>query len=247
MALKHFQPVGLGQRMPARIITVDKPRRRLEAALKDGGMVYVSIIHIGPVFRMPKTGEVWMIRKDGGIWELDSPIDVAAQSHTGEDTGEENIAIEDLGEGQVRIDANPSETGSGVWVGNAQVTLDNDFPTWTPWTPDLSGWSANPLGGVYRYTQIGKTIICMIRQPNNGISDNATTTISLPIPAVTLTDGVWIATGVVVDNNIASQGLARIVSAGSTVSFGITPIAVADFTASGNKRIATCTIVYEIT
>lgn len=127
MAMKHWQSVGLGQRMAARVLTVDKPRRRLEAALKDGGMVYVSIMMVGPLFRMPKEGEIWWIRKDGGIWELDAPLDLAIQSRTGEDEGDEFVQIEDLPEGQVRIDADPSETGSGIWVRNSEVVTQSDL------------------------------------------------------------------------------------------------------------------------
>lgn len=121
MAMKHYATPGLGPRVPARILTVDKPRRRLEASLKDGGMVYVSIMMVGPVFRMPREGEIWWIRKDGGIWELDVPLDLAIQSRTGDDTGDEFVQIEDLGDGQMRLDASPSETGSGIWVGNQEV------------------------------------------------------------------------------------------------------------------------------
>jgi hypothetical protein len=60
------------------------------------------------VFRWPKTGEVWTIRKDSGIWRLDS----LAENRK---VLENAISLADLGEGETRI------LGDTVYVGDEEV------------------------------------------------------------------------------------------------------------------------------
>jgi hypothetical protein len=117
---------------------------------------------------------------------------------------------------------------------------------WREWNPTLSGWSANPSGGVYYYCRRGKKITLNIRQPNNGTSNATTCTVTLPFTAVPRTNARWTAPAEIVDNGTAKNvpGLAVIVSGGSTVTVAL-DYAFNAFTASGNKRINSLTIEYE--
>lgn len=100
---------GYGGKQPARILTVDKGRRRVECALKDGGVVYAAVWELPVVFRWPKTGEVWMLRQDTGIWRLDSLV----EDYTHLDAA---TSLADLAEGEARILTAPSESGSGLVI-----------------------------------------------------------------------------------------------------------------------------------
>ena len=97
MAIKHFVDSGLGPKMPARILTVDKTRRRIGAALKDGGHIFIAVYTVPATFQWPVEGDVWMVRQDAGLWKLDEPIDLYAQ-HDGQ-----GMSIEDLPDGAIRV------------------------------------------------------------------------------------------------------------------------------------------------
>lgn len=120
------------------------------------------------------------------------------------------------------------------------------FGVWTAWTPTFSGWSANPSGGIYRYTQIGKLVIATIRQPNNGTSNSASVSISLPVTATTGSTPIASGPAEVVDNGTfpTTPGLWEIGSGATGVAF-YKDYSGAAFTASGNKRINSCTLTYE--
>lgn len=109
-----FQP-GYGEKQAARVLTVDRSRRRVEMALRDGGVVYAAIFEIPAVFRWPKQGEIWTIRRDHGIWRLDSMFEHNGLSEAGVTT------LESLEEGEVRIVSEASENGSGVIINNAHA------------------------------------------------------------------------------------------------------------------------------
>lgn len=123
MAIKDFNTPSLGRKIPCRITTVDKGRRRCEARLRDGATVLIAVYTVGVQFRWPKVGEIWMIRKDSGLWRLDEPVDLALQGRTGSDTGNEHISLDDLPEGATRITGNPTDTGTGVYINNTEIPV----------------------------------------------------------------------------------------------------------------------------
>lgn len=130
-----------------------------------------------------------------------------------------------------------------------KVTFTNaglGIVTLTTWSPTLTGWSANPANGVYRYALTGKLCTLFIRQPTAGTSNNTATSMTLPFTAATITNHQWIGYGQGIDNGstLTTFILAAISSAGTSVTF-YTNAAGAAWTNSGNKYIAGCTITYE--
>lgn len=97
-AQRDIKPTGYTDKQTARVMTVDKERSRIECALRDGAMVYVAIWETPDVFRWPKTGEIWTIRKDSGIWRLDSQTQTPG---SGDSDGP--ILLGDMEEGETRI------------------------------------------------------------------------------------------------------------------------------------------------
>jgi len=118
--------------------------------------------------------------------------------------------------------------------------------TWRSWTPVHTGFSANPSGATYMYTQIGKTVFINIREATAGTSNAATFTISLPVPARNLTNETW-ATSCRVTNagTTAITRMAYIDAGGTTVQFGVDGNATGGFTASGNKQCNNLQMFYE--
>ena len=70
----HIKP-GLDARVMAKIVTVDPAQRKIEAALKDGGLIHIAVFDSPSVFVWPQQGEHWTVRKDSGIWRLDKRVD----------------------------------------------------------------------------------------------------------------------------------------------------------------------------
>lgn len=111
------------------------------------------------------------------------------------------------------------------------------FPTWFNWNPTLSGWSSNPSNATYQWCPLGGTSVTInIRQTTSGTSNNATHTITLPVAAITLTNGGWAAGAIALDNAVVATGQLLIVSAGTTVSCRGT--ALGTNTASGTSLIS---------
>lgn len=102
----------MGPRRMALITTVHTATRKIEARLKDGGEVQVSLFDIPPMFVWPNVGEYWVIRQDGGYWKLDTKIDNVDHDNK----------IEDLNPGEAKISADIIKTPSGKSV----VTVDNN-------------------------------------------------------------------------------------------------------------------------
>jgi hypothetical protein len=102
MAIKHFVNPSLGPRQMGLITTVETATRRIEAKLKDGGEVAVSLFDIPPFFVWPKVGDLWIIRKDGGYWKLDTKIDT-----------DKEYSVDNLNAGEGKISADIIKTPSG--------------------------------------------------------------------------------------------------------------------------------------
>ena len=120
--------------------------------------------------------------------------------------------------------------------------------TWQSWTPTITGYSANPSGGVYRYCVVGKICYAIIREPNTGTSNATTLTITAPVTAATITGMTWLTTAALTDNGtvLTTWGRGRIGSGESVFTFGLNPAIDGGFTSSGNKRVNIFEIVYEI-
>lgn len=103
------------------ITTVDMVRRQVEARLKDGGIIVLAIMNIPTLFRWPKVGEYWMVRKEGGQWTLVESTDPSVTMRSGDDPYEKAIRVEDMNEGEVRLIATPNKQGSGVWINKHQA------------------------------------------------------------------------------------------------------------------------------
>lgn len=91
---------GYGEKVQVKIITVDKERRRVECAMRDGAMVWAAVWETGTVFRWPEVGETWTIRKDTGVWRLDQIVQTELNEAESEATPK---TLEELGEGDTRI------------------------------------------------------------------------------------------------------------------------------------------------
>lgn len=100
---------GYSDKQAAKVLTVDQAKHRVECALRDGGIVYAAVWEIPAIFRWPKVGEVWTIRRDAGIWRLDGLLENF-------DIAESAMPLSELGEGQVRILATSDAVGSGVYI-----------------------------------------------------------------------------------------------------------------------------------
>lgn len=118
---------------------------------------------------------------------------------------------------------------------------------WKDWAPAITGFSATPVGGLYRYVVIGKLCHISIRQPNSGTSNATTFTISLPMAAGTVANMVWVGFGVGYDNGaqLTVPVLAQIASAGTVITF-FASAGGAVWTASGGKSIGALGMSYEL-
>lgn len=141
-------------------------------------------------------------------------------------------------------------------ISGSVLTLVSDGTNWieasrsSPWqafTPTLTGWSADPTATMYRYLQEGKKVTVQINQQTNGTSNATTKTLTLPVPAATLTNASWQSMCTATDNGAAltAPSIAAVSSGGTIVNFHKTPGVIGGWTASGAHKIGACTLVYE--
>lgn len=129
---------GYSDKQTVRIMTIDKSRSRVECSTRDGAMIYAAVWESPNIFRWPKINEIWTVRKDAGIWRLDSQIRSSIEEESGS-----NITLSALPEGDTRIlgtnvhvhgliaDSISTKGGTSSvfidareWVGNTPSTLD---------------------------------------------------------------------------------------------------------------------------
>lgn len=115
------------------------------------------------------------------------------------------------------------------------------------WAATLTGYSADPANGIYRYTLHGKFCTLFIRQPVSGTSNATTKTITLPFTAATITGMFWMGLCSCIDNNAAAVfGNINIATGGTTAAFIIGALGTGGtWTASGAARVGIGTITYE--
>jgi len=126
---------------------------------------------------------------------------------------------------------------SGINTGDQDLSGYMTVGAWQTWSPTITGFSANPTGGIYRYRTIGGETEIEIRQPNDGTSNATTFTISLPVAAATITDMVWQETCRVKNNGtfVAAPGYASITSGGTVIDLFINTGTTAWGAASGKR------------
>lgn len=130
---------GYGEKVSVKIITVDKDKRRVECAMRDGAMIYAAIWETGTVFRWPEVGETWTVRQDTGIWRLDKQV----QNELGEN--ESNATpktLAQLPEGDTRI------IGSTVHVNGMSsqaLTVANHQMVWIEAVPTKGKWNIGDI------------------------------------------------------------------------------------------------------
>jgi len=171
--------------------------------------------------------------KDGGSYEYGV---VASSSYSNPTTTVTLITTSDY--------AMASATITDKYI--SYIENPEGFPDWFNWAPTITGFSADPASGIYKWRAYGQTIKCFVRQPNSGTSNATTFTISAPVTAATVTNMQWGVVAPVTDNsvNLTTPGIIRIVSAG-TVFDVLKDTAFAAFTNSGSKRIFSANPEYQ--
>lgn len=114
--ISNYVNQSLGPRRSAYITTVDPKTRKIEAQLKDGGLIQIALFDIPSFFVWPKTGEHWIIRQDAGYWRLFNKFD-----------SNDNQAVGTLKPGEAKIAAETIKTPSGRSV----VTVSDSQYLWT--------------------------------------------------------------------------------------------------------------------
>lgn len=134
-------------------------------------------------------------------------------------------------------------------MAETKVTINGETDAggaWQTWVPTIGGFSVNPTGGIYTYSQIGKMVTLAIAMPNAGTSNAATITLSLPVTSANRTSTTWVGYGSVVDNGVvkASPGMITITPASTTLTV-VLDFQFSAFTNYGSKRMQYGAITYE--
>lgn len=135
-----------------------------------------------------------------------------------------------------------------------KITIDNvmasmvglEMGDQNTWTPTFTGFSADPTGGIYRYSKVGKVCTLFVYMPNTGTSNNAAFTMTLPFTAATATGMYWTnLVSQVKDNGsvVAAPASVMIASAGTVLNV-YKDTAAGGFTTSNGKS-ANFEITYE--
>ena len=109
-------------RARVKILTVDPSSRRIDGGLRDGGVIQISVIETGPLFRWPQQEEIWTVYRRNNAWFLDSLIEVGENS------------VEDLAPGQSRIPSSVIKTSDGKTLANIETDIAGRQPLSTALT-----------------------------------------------------------------------------------------------------------------
>lgn len=135
---------------------------------------------------------------------------------------------------------NAGVTIDGVLLKDNTITASNIPTTWTTWNPTFTGFSADPTGGIYNYRTVGNEIEIEVVMPNNGTSNATGFTMTLPVTAATIANMEWVAYANCVNNgsfvNIPCPSV--IASAGTTITFWISPNRSTAWGTANGKRCA---------
>ena len=111
MSPVHYKQSGVGPRHMAKVLTVDPSTRKIEAMLKDAGLITIAVFDTPSVFVWPQVNEIWIVRRQNNMWMLDRRVD----------SNEEGQSINDLKAGHARINADTIKTISG----NTVIAIDD--------------------------------------------------------------------------------------------------------------------------
>lgn len=91
---------GYGEKLKVKIVTVQKEKRRVECATRDGAMIWAAVWETPTVFRWPEVGEEWTVRRDMNVWRLDQIVHSEVSEAESEAVPK---SLETLPEGDTRI------------------------------------------------------------------------------------------------------------------------------------------------
>lgn len=94
----------------------------------------------------------------------------------------------------VTIAVNTDYTIANEAITDFYISRENmplGFPRRFSWTPTITGFSANPTNAIYHYYVHNQTCFVDVRQATQGTSNATDFTITSPITAATVTNGVW--------------------------------------------------------
>lgn len=136
----------------------------------------------------------------------------------------------------IDVDIVPKGTGK-LTVGGEPVETTG---AWQTWIPTHTGFSADPSGGIYKYRYVGDEIEIEIVEPNDGTSNASTFTMTLPVTAATITDMEWVGFANSRNNSsyINNTSLGVIASAGTIITFWISPNRSTAWGTTNGKRCA---------
>jgi hypothetical protein len=111
---------------------------------------------------------------------------------------------------------------------------------WSTWVPTETGFSAAPASGLYRYRTVGDEIEIEIVEPNDGTSNASGFTVTLPVTAATVANMEWVGMANTRNNSayVNNPSLAVIASAGTILTFYISPNRTTTWGTTGGKRCA---------
>lgn len=126
------------------------------------------------------------------------------------------------------------------------VTGKNIAAAWQTWSPTHTGFSAAPAGGIYRYRYIGDEIEIEIVEPTDGTSNATTFTMTLPVAAATITNMEWVGFANSRNNSafVNNPSLGIIASAGTVITFWISPNRSTTWGTTNGKRCAYLRMLY---
>ena len=135
---------GLTLKSRARILTVDPVNRRIEAILKDESTAIIPLWDdLGNAYRLPIEGEIWIIRKDQGIWSLDCRVHNGQLTDTTTPAEPEALPATNLTPGQMKLDSSNITNDRGYTMVAVDLTGIQDG--WTlKWNATLNRFVAGP-------------------------------------------------------------------------------------------------------
>lgn len=134
-------------------------------------------------------------------------------------------------------------TNKALLVGDGSAIQSLFTSAWKTWTPTITGFSATPTGGIYRYCQIGKLVVAQVWMPNTGTSNSTGFTISAPVTSANA-GGDFIAFGNGTDNGSFTTNILVDLPPNSSTITVTTGGGATGWTNSGNKK-ANFVLMYE--
>jgi len=122
-----------------------------------------------------------------------------------------------------------------------------EFRYWFGYIPTITGYSALPADTVYRFCVSGRKMTVVIREGADGTSNATTLTMTAPVTSANITNAAWGAPARVTNNSTPSTtfGVGLITANSNIITFSTNALTATAWTASGGKRIISCTLEFE--